>query len=271
MARVSSRSTSAACFSTLPGGARPHPPMATRARDAARAATHSRHPSPPTPRACPCRRPASPPNASTPSRQPSDRRAAPAPIAQCARHHQGRGHLGRPEGGLRQCGHRRVRRAVKGLPDRRVVAQGRGRRRQHLTAPQRVEWPTSRDTASPRLPTSASASAAPASAAPANPRRVHVHTRTRTHPRAPSQFPTARAPAQPRYQNFGEGVGELGNLVPAVGKVTIAMLERNLLRLHANFHEPSTRGRALVRGALLAAAAGAVGVALLAARARRSR
>ena len=150
MARVSSRSTSAACFSTLPGGARPHPPMATRARDAARAATHSRHPSPPTPRACPCRRPASPPNASTPSRQPSDRRAAPAPIAQCARHHQGRGHLGRPEGGLRQCGHRRVRRAVKGLPDRRVVAQGRGRRRQHLTAPQRVEWPTSRASPRPR-------------------------------------------------------------------------------------------------------------------------
>jgi len=74
-----------------------------------------------------------------------------------------------------------------------------------------------------------------------------------------------------QYQNFGEGVGELGNLVPAVGKVTIAMLERNLLRLHANFHEPSTRGRALVRGALLAAAVGAVGVTLLAARARRSR
>ena len=63
-------------------------------------------------------------------------------------------------------------------------------------------------------------------------------------------------------------MSELGNLVPAVGKVTIAMLERNLLRLHANFHEPSPRGRALVRGALLAAAAG---VALLAARARRSR
>ena len=81
----------------------------------------------------------------------------------------------------------------------------------------------------------------------------------------------ARALAQTRYQNFGEGVSELGNLVPAVGKVTIAMLERNLLRLHANFHVPSPRRRALVRGALLAAAAGAVGVALLAARARRSR
>jgi len=92
-------------------------------------------------------------------------------------------------------------------------------------------------------------------------------------PVRPVPIPSARALAQTqtRYQNFGEGVGELGNLVPAVGKVTIAMLERNLLRLHANFHEPSTRGPALVRGALLAAAAGAVGVALLAARARRSR
>ena len=92
------------------------------------------------------------------------------------------------------------------------------------------------------------------------------------HTRAPPvPIPTARARAQARYQNFGEGVSELGNLVPAVGKVTIAMLERNLLRLHANFHVPSPRRRALVRGALLAAAAGAVGVALLAARARRSR
>jgi hypothetical protein len=59
MAHGSSRSTSAECSSTLPGGARPHPPMATRARAAAGAATHSRHPSPPTPRSCPCRRPAS--------------------------------------------------------------------------------------------------------------------------------------------------------------------------------------------------------------------
>ena len=96
-----------------------------------------------------------------------------------------------------------------------------------------------------------------------------MHTRA-----APVPIPTARAHcalAQARYQNFGEGVSELGNLVPAVGKVTIAMLERNLLRLHANFHVPSPRRRALVRGALLAAAAGAVGVALLAARARRPR
>ena len=67
-------------------------------------------------------------------------------------------------------------------------------------------------------------------------------------------------------------MGELGNLVPAVGKVTIAMLERNLLRLHANFHEPtSTLGSTRVRGALLAAAVGGAGLALLAARARRSR
>ena len=39
-----------------------------------------------------------------------------------------------------------------------------------------------------------------------------------------------------QFQNFGDGVAELGTYVPAVGKVTIAMLERNLLRLHANFH-----------------------------------
>ena len=97
---------------------------------------------------------------------------------------------------------------------------------------------------------------------------AHAHAHS---PVRPVPIPTARALAPTRYQNFGEGVGELGNLVPAVGKVTIAMLERNLLRLHANFHEPSTRGRALVRGALLAAAVGAVGVTLLAARARRSR
>eukprot|EP00908_Phaeocystis_cordata_P006379 Transcript_16993.p1 GENE.Transcript_16993~~Transcript_16993.p1 ORF type:complete len:333 (-),score=160.62 Transcript_16993:111-1109(-) len=69
-----------------------------------------------------------------------------------------------------------------------------------------------------------------------------------------------------QFQNFGEGVAELGNLVPAVGKVTIAMLERNLLRLHANFHMPAPRYHALVRGALLAAALGGIAVALARAR-----
>jgi hypothetical protein len=49
-------------------------------------------------------------------------------------------------------------------------------------------------------------------------------------------------------------------------QVTIAMLERNLLRLHANFHMPAPRYHALVRGALLAAALGGVAVALARAR-----
>lgn len=35
-----------------------------------------------------------------------------------------------------------------------------------------------------------------------------------------------------------EAVSERGTLVPAIGKVTIAMLQRNLLRLHGNFHAP---------------------------------
>ena len=54
--------------------------------------------------------------------------------------------------------------------------------------------------------------------------------------------------------------------VPLVGKVTVAMLERNLLRLHANFHMPAPRYHALVRGALLAVALGGVAVALARAR-----
>lgn len=38
-----------------------------------------------------------------------------------------------------------------------------------------------------------------------------------------------------QHQNFEKGVEETCTLVPAIGKVTIAMLERNLLRLQANF------------------------------------
>jgi len=35
--------------------------------------------------------------------------------------------------------------------------------------------------------------------------------------------------------NFGEGIEEVATFVQAIGKVTIAMLERNLLRLHADW------------------------------------
>lgn len=39
-----------------------------------------------------------------------------------------------------------------------------------------------------------------------------------------------------QHMNFGPGVEERCALVPAIGKVTIAILARNLLRLHTNFH-----------------------------------
>lgn len=40
-----------------------------------------------------------------------------------------------------------------------------------------------------------------------------------------------------QFSNFGPGIEErVKSYVPAIGKVTIAMLERNLTRLHANFH-----------------------------------
>ena len=40
-----------------------------------------------------------------------------------------------------------------------------------------------------------------------------------------------------QFANFGEGIAErVEKYVPVIGKVTISMLERNLLRLHANFH-----------------------------------
>ena len=35
-----------------------------------------------------------------------------------------------------------------------------------------------------------------------------------------------------QFSNFGEGIEEHTTFVPAIGKVTIAMLERNLHRLH---------------------------------------
>ena len=44
-----------------------------------------------------------------------------------------------------------------------------------------------------------------------------------------------------QFSNFGEGTEErVAQYVPAIGKVTIAMLERNLVRLHANFHGSAT-------------------------------
>lgn len=36
-----------------------------------------------------------------------------------------------------------------------------------------------------------------------------------------------------QFSNFGDGTEEVATFVPAIGKVTIAMLERNLLRLHS--------------------------------------
>ena len=38
-----------------------------------------------------------------------------------------------------------------------------------------------------------------------------------------------------RAQNFADGTEDKCAFVPAIGKVTIAMLQRNLLRLHDNF------------------------------------
>lgn len=48
-----------------------------------------------------------------------------------------------------------------------------------------------------------------------------------------------------QHQNFGEGTEERCLLVPAIGKVTIAMLERNLVRLHSNFSRRIPPGSAL--------------------------
>jgi len=77
-----------------------------------------------------------------------------------------------------------------------------------------------------------------------------------------------------QFQNFEKAIEDKCTFVPAIGKVTIAMLERNLLRLQANFSPappPSLLQRLTPRG--IAAVAGTVAVAsvavVLAARARR--
>jgi methylenetetrahydrofolate dehydrogenase (NAD+) len=50
-----------------------------------------------------------------------------------------------------------------------------------------------------------------------------------------------------QHANFGEGVEtQAAQYVPAIGKVTIAMLERNLVRLHQNFHDASAAAEAAV-------------------------
>ena len=42
-----------------------------------------------------------------------------------------------------------------------------------------------------------------------------------------------------QFSNFGEGIEERCTYVPAIGKVTIAMLERNLVRLQSNWSAPT--------------------------------
>jgi len=72
-----------------------------------------------------------------------------------------------------------------------------------------------------------------------------------------------------QFQNFGDGVAELGTYVPAVGKVTIAMLERNLLRLHANFHDAKAASLAKLWGRWgVAAATLALGIVVAVGRRR---
>ena len=58
-------------------------------------------------------------------------------------------------------------------------------------------------------------------------------------------------------------------LVPAIGKVTIAMLERNLLRLHANFHTGGSGRWPLGAGRVHLAIAAAAAVAIAALLSRR--
>lgn len=48
-----------------------------------------------------------------------------------------------------------------------------------------------------------------------------------------------------QHMNFGEGTEAKCALVPAVGKVTIAILARNLLRLYDNFHASAPTPSAL--------------------------
>jgi len=81
-----------------------------------------------------------------------------------------------------------------------------------------------------------------------------------------------------QHMNFGEGVEQRCAFVPAIGKVTIAILARNLLRLHANFHAPAVKAAMSTPAAaaklsaaathLLAVAAGAA-IALVAVAASR--
>ena len=64
-----------------------------------------------------------------------------------------------------------------------------------------------------------------------------------------------------QFMNFGPDVDTKCTLVPAMGKVTIAMLARNLIRLHANFRvpdEPSSPLRRLTAAATAKPAATAV-------------
>lgn len=62
-----------------------------------------------------------------------------------------------------------------------------------------------------------------------------------------------------QHMNFGDGTDKRCALVPAVGKVTIAILARNLLRLFDNFHAkratPRWRGGVVAVAAVAAAAA----------------
>jgi methylenetetrahydrofolate dehydrogenase (NAD+) len=64
-----------------------------------------------------------------------------------------------------------------------------------------------------------------------------------------------------QFANFGDGTEDVATFVPAIGKVTIAMLERNLLRLHsaaiASDAAASARSKcsAVVTAALVAVAA----------------
>ena len=58
-----------------------------------------------------------------------------------------------------------------------------------------------------------------------------------------------------QHMNFGDGVDQKCALVPTMGKVTISILARNLLRLYDNFHAPPPR-----RSWLQAAQSGTMGV-----------
>mgnify|MGYP003684108005 FL=1 len=72
-----------------------------------------------------------------------------------------------------------------------------------------------------------------------------------------------------QYSNFGEGTEEVATFVPAIGKVTIAMLERNLLRLHSAAVASDAAQSARTKRSALAAAVIVASVAYLAMRAFR--